>query len=227
MNLSLFETTLKLHSKINLPALTWLERKVYKEILTAFNHGRRLEIFEYGTGFSTLYFAKFLKRKNIDFHFYSVDNNYEWHKKVTHTIKKNNLENNVTLFICEFPPFWEKAGWDWEKSPEPGQFAPIAASESEYILKPKSLNKKFDLIVIDARFRRRCLEVAPECLNEEGIVFLHDAQKKQYHDPLSRFEYSAFIDSGPYFPFERRKYQCWIGSLENPLVDRIAKKYKK
>ena len=218
MKLSLFSIAMKLHGVFGLPAMTLIERKIYKRALLSLDVDECLNIFEYGTGFSTIYFAKFLKPKKIPFHIYSVDNNSKWYQKTKQLVKTRGLNDAITLYLSEIVPFWEKEGWDWDISPKCGQFSPKTEAEFEYINTPLVTEKKFDFVAVDGRFRRRCLEIIPECLSENGIVFLHDAQKVKYHEPLSLYKYSIFIDSGRYYPFDKGDWKIWMGSINNPTL---------
>ncbi len=200
-----------------IPAMTPRERAIYKRILLSLaRRGRPLDIFEYGSGYSTVHFARFLKRRKISFHLDSIDNHAGWHERVKGMVAEAQLTDFVTLHLAAFTPFWEKPGWKWDTPVIGGAFAPSLAIEEEYIQKPVALNKKFDLIVVDGRFRRRCLEVAGSCLKEGGVLFLHDAQSKKYHAPLAQYK-GCFIDGGKYFPLQKQEYKIWVSgiNLEN------------
>jgi hypothetical protein len=43
-------------------------------------------------------------------------------------------------------------------------------------------NKKFDVIVIDAEDRAKCLINAPQCLSERGVIILDDSQGDSFSD---------------------------------------------
>lgn len=216
-----FDLTMKVHGLLGWPAMTLREMAIIKRALLSLPRERPIQIFEYGMGFSTIYFARFLQKERRAFHIDSLDNNRFWHEKVTAMIEKAGLKDNVTLHLREFVPFWEKPGWDWDKAPAVGQFAPASKEENEYISLPVTLNKTFDLVFVDGRFRRRCLEAIGPCLAYHGFAVLHDAQKEKYHGPTGNFRYSQFLDSGRYFPFERRRYQIWLGSMANAAVDQV------
>lgn len=221
LRLSPSSIVMKVNARLKLPAMTSREIGIYKKCLLSQPPGEPLNIFEYGSGFSTIYFAKFLKKKEVAFHIYSVDNNPEWYGKIEQLIRKEGLNDVVTLYLHKFTPFWEKEEWDRTVSPRCGQFAPKLEAEFEYINAPVTVGKKFSFISIDARFRRRCLEIVTECLTEKGTVFLHDAQKRWYHEPLSLYKCSKFIDGGRYYPFEKRNWKIWIGSLNNSGLSKI------
>jgi len=213
--LSPLEIVIRIHAVLRLPAMTLREIGVYKKCLLSQGVNKPINIFEYGSGFSTIYFAKFLKKEKLSFHIYSIDNNAEWHTRIKNLVKTEGLDDVITLYLSEFTPFWEKEGWNSAVSPKCGQFAPKLETEFEYINTPSTIGVKFNFISVDARFRRRCLEIVTECLAEDGIVFLHDAQKTKYHEPLSLYKYSKIMSGGRYYPFEKRNWKIWIGSLND------------
>lgn len=218
MRYSLFPIVMKMHSVLGLPAMTSLERKMLKKLLLSLGEGHKLNIFEYGSGFSTIYYSQFLKKEKASAHLYSVDNNSAWHQKVKKLVNTKGLGGVVTLYLSEFPPFWEKDGWDWKIAPKCEQFAPKTQAEFEYINTPLTIGEKFDFVIVDGRFRRRCLEVVPQCLSENGIVFLHDAYKVHYHQPLQQYKYSRSIKSGRFYPLDEVDWHIWLGSINNPII---------
>lgn len=218
MKYSSFSLTMKLHGFLGLPAMTLREVEIIKSVLLSFNKKESLNIFEYGSGYSTCYFGKFLKEKNVKFRIHSIDNNIQWHDKVKNLVNKAGIEEKVILDLYDFPPFWEKEGWSWDCPQRCGEFSPCSDSEHAYINALSKTKEKYDFILIDARFRRRCLELAHQCLNENGIVCLHDAQKAHYHDSLSQYTHSVFINSGKYYPFDKGVWKIWLGSNDNTSI---------
>ncbi len=193
------------------PCMTTKEIKIIKDLLISYNNNR-INILEWGSGRSTVYFAKYLKKNGIKFNWYAIDNSREWYEEVLKKVKKNNLDRSIHLYLFDFKPFWQKEGWGWENPPSDG-FAPEEESEKQYITFPESLRIRFDLIIIDGRFRRRCLIEAQKILSEGGKVILHDAQKKHYHSPLSLYKNGRFVDAGHlYVEGTRTRCAVWIGS---------------
>ena len=216
-----FRSAMKAHAMLGLPAMTKREREAYLAALLAAPRAERLEIFEWGSGYSTVWTAKQLKARGVPFHIRSIDNHRGWHERVRAMLAKAGLADNVTLYIREFPPFWDKPGWDWAKTPACGAFAPAEGAETEYIELPTTLGIEFGLMLVDARFRRRCLEVAAKCVGPQGIVSLHDAQKSWYQEPTKAFAHSRFIHTGGFYPGDNRGWQMWFGSQENAAVERL------
>ena len=184
---------------MRLPLMTPKERSIYKDMLLGLSSRQPLDIFEYGTGYSTLYFAQFLMSQGIRFHIHSVDHNRDWHLNIKRLLHQEGFDSVVTLHLSEFHPR--------------GIFPPESSHELEYIRMPQIMAASFDLIVVDGRFRRRCMEVAAGCLKRQGKVFLHDAERDFYHSALGIFKCGQFIDGGKFYPFEPRQHKVWIGSM--------------
>ena len=225
MMLRVFDKVVKVHGMLGIPIMTARERGIYKDVLRSLKDRGPLDIFEYGSGFSTVYFAKFLKRRGTAFHLHSVDNNAFWHGKVRAMADHAGVGAAVTLHLRTFEPFFKQAAWDENKPVVCGALAPSSGAEEEYIRMPGSLGKKFDLIVVDGRFRRRCLEGMAAHLKPGGVIFLHDAEKKHYHASLSAYPRGVFIDGGKFYPLERRRHAVWVGGTDNAWVRTLAARY--
>lgn len=202
MKVGILDLILRGYFLLEKPFMTFKERCFYKKLLMTLSVQGSIEIFEYGAGFSTIYFAKFLRSKGIRFHIHSIENNKEWYEDVGRRVIRDGLGDFVTLHLREFTAH---------------ESAPQTANELDYIDFPKTLKKRFDLIVVDGRFRRRCLEgVTKDLLKPKAVVFLHDAERTFYHEPLARFPFHRFIDGGKFYPGEPRQHHIWVGSFDEP-----------
>lgn len=197
-----------------LPGMTTKERKNIKKLLNTYKN-KKVRILEWGSGYSTIYYSKYLNSLKIDFEWYGIENSRKWYDKVLGQLKKHKLTDKVHLYLFEFTPFWQKPNWDWDDPIHVG-FDPHEDNEKKYISFPNTLGIKFDIIIVDARFRRRCLIEAQEMLAPKGFVILHDAQKTQYQSPLSLYKFGKCTDSGYlYYSGARTHTKMWIGSNDN------------
>ena len=218
-----FKVNMFLKRVWGLPAQTKKDIRIFKAIFDNYK-GERIRIFEWGSGLSTMYYAKYLRRTNTDFKWVAIDNNRSWYEKVKMKIEKSGLKEYVHLYVEEFQPFWEKPDWDWENVPPArGIFGPKSESEKQYIDFPKSLNEKFDIVIIDARFRRHCLQVAKEILAPQGVVILHDAQKTHYHFGLEDYPHGKFFKTGEWYPYQENPNEVWVGSVGNNRIFEVLK----
>lgn len=58
------------------------------------------------------------------------------------------------------------------------------SKDNNYVYSIKSLNMRFDLIVIDGKYREECLNTSLDHLNEDGIVILDNSDR---HPDLCKF----------------------------------------
>jgi len=215
---------LEVHNKLmmvrgNPYNFTYKVINILKFIFSSFN-GKKNKIFEWGSGNSTIYFAQFLKSINIDFEWHSVDNSKKWSEFVARRLK-DDLKRHVLLYTAEFLPYWEKPEWN-RNNPACQGFGPNTEQEFKYINQAKSLNQLFDVIIVDGRFRRRCLLQAIELLSREGVVLLHDAERSYYRDVLSAYPFKKFIYSECKFLEFETPSVLWIGSKNNKsLITRL------
>ena len=107
----------------------------FLEYIKQFDYRSKL-IFEWGSGNSSLFWAKEAKKVT------SVENNQDWYNEV-----KKNINANQDLIFAQ--------------------------SESKYINSIRS--GQFDIIIIDGSYRLKCAEIAPEFLNENGIIIVDNS----------------------------------------------------
>lgn len=160
----------------------WIQEIKFIEetLLSLSSYNDKINILEWGSGNSSLYFSLFLRAMGICFEWNSMENFIPWHTKVCRLIAENNLEDNTFCHLVS--PTNEEN----KQIQEEGDL-------EEYISFPYSLNKSFDLIIIDGRRRSDCLDASKSLLSDRGTVILHDAERVQYHDNLSLFSGDFYI----------------------------------
>lgn len=133
-----------------------------------------LEIYEFGAGNSSLYYAS--KVKNVE----SVENHPHWFKLLTSNPKFKLANLNISLI--ELPEELAKM-----------EYHDMAFSKDDVI---RSLNKnvdyvhslaesgrKFNIVIVDGLFRNSCIKNCLNGLKEGGVVFL-DNTSKHYKEDL-------------------------------------------
>ncbi|MBA2849727.1 class I SAM-dependent methyltransferase [Thermosulfuriphilus ammonigenes] len=155
---------------------------------------RHLNILEWGCGGSTIYFPQFLAQRGIDCRWVSVEHNKDWFEAVA---RVTGALPQVEIHLVRF----DGRGKELKRT-----------SMREYVEFPLRFGKKFDFILVDGRKRHACLETARKLLKEEGIVILHDAQRKRYHRAFRLYPYRRFLG-----------YRVWMGSLKNPSLGQKVK----
>jgi hypothetical protein len=153
--------------------------KFIERILISFNKNH-VDVLEWGSGGSTVYFTHFLKNRKISYKWLSVEHHKGWHKKIS-KILKNDTDINFLIY------------------PQNKQ-DPQSINFDMYVNSPRVKAKetglsKFDFILIDGRARARCLIEAKFLLKPGGIILLHDGECDRYHYAFSHFESGKMIKS--------------------------------
>lgn len=106
---------------------------------------KNLEVFEYGSGNSTLWYAKKVRFVT------SVEHEKIWYEKI-----KSNMLSNISLNYIEL---------DYR---------------DDYSKFPLSLNKRFNIVIVDGRDRVNCLINSVNVLENDGVIVLDDSERESY-----------------------------------------------
>jgi hypothetical protein len=134
------------------PWLTFTATQFLKEKLN-----NTLELFEYGGGNSTLFWAGLCK------HVTTVEHDREWYESLL--IKK---PGNVQIYFQELK------------------------YDGDYCRYPNSLNKKFDVVIVDGRDRLNCCKASVACLSDVGIIVLDDSLRDNYQEAFTHLAALGF-----------------------------------
>ncbi len=174
----------------------WMQNdqvELIERILTSFNK-KQIDILEWGSGGSTIYFTRFLKCHEIKYRWLSIEHNKAWFRKISKLLQH---DGNVKMFL--FPK---------------SKNYPQCLNFDQYVTTPRLQGKqigfsKFDFILIDGRARARCLIEARFLFKPGGIILLHDAEREKYHYAFRYFDKGEIIRS------ENNKSAVWItGNFE-------------
>ena len=130
--------------------IPWMTYKAIHFLKDFVTKHKNLEVFEFGSGASTLFFARHCK--NVT----SIETNPRWQEIITKKLAENNLTNSQIHSMTD--------GLDNENY--------------ENFL--STLNKKFDIIIIDSIKRYKCAINIPHFLKENGLIILDDSERKNY-----------------------------------------------
>ena len=181
-----------------------------KGLIVALSKKRdKLNIFEWGSGKSTVYFSGFLFSQQIPFSWNSGEHNRYWHNQLTNnyfnrTFKQ--LKPYVTVYLEEI-----KSHSDFKNVPK--------SKINKYVNLPMKAGLKFDLMLVDGRYRRLCILNAKKYLSNDGILVLLEAEREHYHCALDGYDFQTFIDVG-YTWFNKEK-KLWIASMNEDTLEYI------
>lgn len=164
----------------------WWTYKSIKKIDLFLQNKKNVIAFEYGSGASTIWLAKRVKI------LYSVEHNPDWYKVVSDYVQKflnvNYLYKKIDLVTHSSK---------YSSTKEKG------VTFHQYVTSINSINKMFDLIVIDGRARNACLEQALKKIKKGGIIIFDNCNRKRYKNELIKLKnkieyYPGLTPSLPY-----------------------------
>ena len=147
------------------PAM-WLSEMacVEKILLEMAEKKDHLNLIEWGSGGSTIYFSNFLREKDISFTWHAIENFIPWYHRVVDMIEESGLGETTHVYLTD-------ATCDERKEVQE------LLDLEDYINYPAKFDVKFDFLLIDARRRKTCMEIAKNFLSDVGYVVLHDAER--------------------------------------------------
>lgn len=148
---------------------------------------------EWGSGLSTIYFPK---RLESPYEWVAVEHFEAWFKKV------DKLNNDPQVKLHFVPPNNE----NYTDEHNDGSYEDF----KDYVEKPEG---KFDYIFVDGRARCACIKKSYSLLNENGVLLLHDANRRYYHDCFGQYKYNYFLE-------DKRKTGVagiWIATKNIPI----------
>jgi hypothetical protein len=150
-------------------------------------------------GKSTLHFTDLLQRTKIPFRWTTLEYDRDYFREVMQ--RPLEARPYAQVRFAEAPP---PVGPRPEGSVEEleavvydrGKLSPFLAGHEadrqvnldDYVTYPRGLGRRFDLIFVDGRKRRRCLLEAAALLKPRGVALLHDAYRAHYHCSFAHFK---------------------------------------
>jgi len=171
---------------ITFQARQWLEGFLSKN--------KNIEVFEYGSGGSTLFFSKKVRR------LVSVEHDPAWFEVVDRILKEKKILN------CEYLLFESQLAPDGSLDfSDPESFASKEYPGGSFEAYVKSIDafpdQGFDLIFIDGRARPSCILHARNKVKPGGFIILDNSERDYYSlgkELLSDWERMDFFGPGPY-----------------------------
>lgn len=185
------------------PLMTPAEIRCFENILLSqAKLGVPLSVLEWGSGGSTVHFTDFLRTHRIPYDWTSIEYNRDWHERVSSAVQ-HDPHTRVVLI-------------DVGNTRVRQRDVPM----NEYVSYPATLNKKFDVILVDGRKRRRCMLAAQDLLTADGVVILHDAERRYYWCALSIYPRGRFVGGrmfvGPRGAASAAEYAAHVSSFPLP-----------
>lgn len=84
------------------------------------------------------------------------------------------------------------------------------ADLDDYVAVPASLGRRFDLVLVDGRKRRRCLLEAARLLQPDGVAVLHDGWRPHYQCAFAAYRHHRRVGD-----------ELWVGAQREVGLDRV------
>lgn len=176
-----------------------------------------LNVLEWGSGRSTVYFSNLLMERGKQFFWNSLEYDREYFLGSLEPVLAESAQfskseedgrivfasQNIRIDVFDYgklSPFLREQAKD------------RLVSMDDYIGLPARLGNKFDVVLVDGRKRRLCTLEAKELLKPGGVVIVHDAYRPYYHCAFETYTSQQFIGD-----------ILWIGSNdETDFVDLLG-----
>lgn len=122
---------------------------------------------EWGSGGSTCTFAPLVKE------YYSIEHNKKWYEDVDTYLSKQKFREKVFNFLVE-PDFPRTIPTKYEEF----------KSYIEYV---DTINKNYDIVLIDGRARVECAKYVIPCLNDDAVVLVHDYFPRSHYYSINQY----------------------------------------
>ncbi len=175
----------------------WMEHRIFLRmqglLLGAIQERRKPRVFEWGPGFSTLFFA--VRECQI----ITVEHSEMWMKAQRNSIKQSGFTN---IDLRYRPPGVRPEGRPEPDPSDPWGYASKDALDldyGDYVREIHAQPGKYDLIYIDGRARPSCLIAAESHVFPGGHIAMHDSHRQHYErakDYLDCWELDEISD-GP------------------------------
>jgi len=193
-------------------------------------------IAEWGPGDSTI----MMVQECPGSHILSVEHSPDWYNKAVERLGKNRqhekdphgylrmTRNDSKITLCEVP-ISMKGGQSCGYVTTPLYLKNLNAQGVM-----KDIDKGYQLVFVDGRFRFDCLNVAREMISDDGIVVVHDAQRANYQRAFKAFKHVHYIKEQrtaalsmnvPLDFIETREQIWWDLANEAQTIDELERRF--
>ena len=155
---------------VPVPYMRYREIDLIRELLLT---RKPMNCLEFGCGYSSLYFTKYLPENA---RWMAIEHNKTWSER----IQKENTRDNLHLYHVE------PDNPDYHKE---GNYEDFKA----YLDFPVN-HAPFDFILVDGMARNDCMKMYFNYLKDDGVLIIHDNNRSFYHDALKTFPYTLVME---------------------------------
>lgn len=165
----------------------WMDPVELSQLIAVVEATAPRRVLEWGCGGST---RALLARSPFIEQYVSVEHVAAWYAKVKATVTDPRLRLHLVEPDQPLPPGShtqsEIEAWDSRAETE-------RAVMARYVGLPRTLDMRFDLVLVDGRARCFCIAEGFDLLEPGGVLVLHDAQREEYHAAMWRLGRPVFL----------------------------------
>jgi hypothetical protein len=181
-----------------------------------------VDVLEWGAGRSTLFYSRVLEEQGLLGSWLSLEHNREFFLgEVAPQLAQRSSASYVLgeSLVGDGPALPPQDGGALRavvfdagdlQPYDPEREEDRRADLDDYVALPATLGRRFDIVVVDGRKRRRCLLEASSLLSTGGITVLHDAWRPYYQCAFSAYPFSVRIGD-----------ELWVGAERDPDLGAI------
>ncbi len=125
-----------------------------------------IRVLEWGSGASTIFFSGLVQPQST---WLALEHNHEWYEEVGQMLEKFSTQGVLVKHI--------QNDQDYNEGKDDGTYKQF----ENYITYPAKSNlPPFNIVIVDGRARVECMRTGWNILDDNGIMILHDAQRKEY-----------------------------------------------
>jgi len=165
-----------LQKDVVIPSTPMMAEADWKYIESTLKRMKVKTFVEWGSGSSTLYFAKLAKT------YVTIEHNPGWCGEVMMSLWQRGIDN--VKYICE-PVTQGYRGWKggWFE----GSFSQFKQYVTAVDIVSAGTGGTLDAVLVDGRARLACAMYVMQYLNKDSIVFVHDFSRGPYKTDLEEY----------------------------------------
>ena len=158
----------------------------FSQVVAAIKATQPRRVLEWGSGGSTREISErfpFIER------YISIEHERDWYEKVRSLVTDPRLD---LYFVEPDNPHLAKPSrrvlkrWEHKAEVDPT----ILKTYVEY---PRTLDLRFDLVLVDGRARVQCMKVGFDLLDSGGLIIIHDAERDVYADTIATLGRAVYL----------------------------------
>lgn len=188
--------------------------------------GRGLHVLEWGAGRSTLFYGALLERQGLLGSWLTLEHNrgffmqelapeFDSRRAWRYWLVDDLLAAAAELESGAGAQLAAAVFDGGDLQPyESGRLADRAVDLDDYVRLPSLLRRRFDVVLVDGRKRRRCLLEAAQLLSDGGITVLHDAWRTYYACAFDAYASGTHIGD-----------ELWVGAQHPPELSDVLPRH--